>query len=113
MISDLLDKDGFESALRYLVAMEMDAYVIQVLCPEELQPEIAGDLKLVDCEDQDEAEISVSRPLLDRYQRTLAAFIESVRHFCNRRGMAYALANTQLPVEKLISGYLRQQGLIR
>ncbi len=36
----------------------MDVYVIQVLSAEELDPEIKGDLRLVDCEDEDVAEIT-------------------------------------------------------
>src|SRR5262245_13872742 len=51
LISDLLDKQGFADALRYLVAQQMDAYVIHVLSPAELEPDIKGDLRLVDCED--------------------------------------------------------------
>ena len=61
VIGDFMDKGGYEEALRYLVARQMDVYVVQVLSPEELDPEVAGDLKLVDVEDQDVAEITVSR----------------------------------------------------
>jgi hypothetical protein len=91
----------------------MDVYVIQVLSPEELDPDIQGDLKLVDCEDQDMAEITVSRPLLDRYKRTLAAFLSGARDFCTRRGLNYLMTSTQTPVDQLVSSYLRQRGLIR
>ena len=31
LISDLMDKQGYEAALRYLIAGQMDIYVIQVL----------------------------------------------------------------------------------
>jgi uncharacterized protein (DUF58 family) len=113
LISDLMDKNGFDDALRYLVAQQMDTYVIQVLSPEELEPDVKGDLKLVDCEDADVAEISVSAPLLKRYQQTLATFIGSAREFCTRRGMTYLLARTTQPVDQLVSGYLRTRGLIR
>lgn len=113
LISDLLDKHGFQDALRYLVAQQMDAYVIQVLSQEELEPDVKGDLRLIDCEDADVAEITVSAPLLKRYKQTLAAFVESAREFCTRRGMTYLLANTQLPVDQLISSYLRKRGLVR
>ena len=68
LISDLMDKNGYESALRYLVSQRMDVYVIHVLSQEELDPDVKGDLKLVDCEDQDIAEITVSAPLLARYK---------------------------------------------
>ncbi|HEY2148041.1 MAG TPA: DUF58 domain-containing protein, partial [Pirellulales bacterium] len=53
LVSDLLDKQGYETALRYLVAREMDVYVVHVLSAEEIEPEIKGDLRLVDCEDGD------------------------------------------------------------
>jgi len=113
LISDLMDKSGYEAALRYLAAQQMDVYVIQVLSAEELDPEIQGDLRLVDCEDGDLAEITVSAPLLKRYKQTLAAFVDSARDFCTRRGMVYLLARNEVPVEELITGYLRTRGLVR
>ncbi len=113
LITDLMDKDGYEQALRFLVAQQMDVYVIQVLSQEEIEPDIKGDLRLVDCEDADIAEITVSRPLLERYKRTLASFVDGAREFCTRRGMNYLLANTNVPVETLVGNYLRRRGLVR
>lgn len=113
LLSDMMDKSGYEPALRYLMSHDMDCYVIQILSQEELEPDVKGDLKLVDCEDQDEAEITVSAPLLARYDRTLKAFTSGVREFCNRRGMNYLLANTQTPVEQLVAQHLRRRGLVR
>jgi uncharacterized protein (DUF58 family) len=113
LISDLMDKTGYQAALRLLVAQQMDVYVLHLLSPEELNPEIAGDLKLVDSEDGDIAEVTVSRPLLDRYKQTLASFINGARDFCSRRGLVYLLANTENSVETLVGNYLRQRGLVR
>ena len=81
LISDLLDKAGYETALRYLVSQQMDVYVVHLLSAEELQPEIQGDLKLVDCEDADVAEITVTAPLLARYKTTLNSFIDGRARF--------------------------------
>lgn len=113
LITDLLDKAGYEKALRFLVTQQMDVYLLHVLSPEELTPEIKGDLRLIDCEDSDIAEITVSRPLLDKYKRTLAAFVDGAREFCTRRGMSYIMVNSQTPVETLVSNYLRKRGLVR
>jgi uncharacterized protein (DUF58 family) len=113
LISDLLDKSGYETAFRFLLTQQMDVYVVHVLSQEELEPDVKGDLRLVDCEDSDVAEITVSRPLLARYQRTLAAFIDGAREFCTRRGMSYLMTSTQTPVEQLVSNYLRRRGLVR
>src|SRR5262249_47452141 len=113
LITDLMDKAGYEGGLRYLVSQQMGVYVIQVLSVEEIDPDVKGDLKLLDCEDNDVAEITASAPLLARYKRTVAAFIESARTFCNRRGMNYLMARNDLPVEQLVAGYLRKRGLVK
>lgn len=113
LISDLMDKQGYEGALRYLMAQRVDVYVIQVLSQEEIDPAITGDLRLVDCEDAEFAEITVSAPLLARYKKTLDSFTRGAQEFCLRRGMNYLLANNQLPVKDLMSNYLRRRGLVR
>lgn len=113
LITDLMDKAGYEKALKLLVAQQMDVYLLHVLSPEELNPEIKGDLRLVDAEDADIAEVTVSRPLLDRYKRTLAAFVDGAKDYCTRRGMSYLMVSTETPVDKLVGTYLRKRGLVR
>ncbi|MBC8354591.1 MAG: DUF58 domain-containing protein [Planctomycetes bacterium] len=113
LITDLMDKNGYEPALRFLLAQNIDVYVIHVLSQAELEPDVTGDLRLIDCEDTDVAEITVSRPLLNRYKQTLATFIDGAKEFCTRRGMSYLMTSTETPVEQLVSNYLRQRGLVR
>jgi uncharacterized protein (DUF58 family) len=113
VLSDFMDKGGYEEALRYLVARQMDIYAIQILCQEEIEPEIVGDLKLVDVEDEDEAEITVSAPLLKRYKQNLAAYRAALNEFCTRRGISYLFTSNQVPFERLVLTYLRQRGLLR
>jgi hypothetical protein len=113
LISDLMDKAGYESALRYLASRQMDVYVIHVLSPEEFEPDVQGDLRLVDCEDGDVAEVTVTSVLMKRYKQTLAAFVNSARDFCSRRGMMYLLARSETSVEQLLTGYLATRGLVR
>lgn len=113
LLSDMMDKTGYEDALRYLVARQFDVYVIQILSQEELDPDLLGDLKLVDIEDSDEAEITVSGPLIQRYKQNLAAFQASLQEFCSRRGITYLMTSNQVPFDKLVLTYLRQRGLVR
>jgi uncharacterized protein (DUF58 family) len=113
VISDFLDKNGYEAAFRYLLARNMDIYVIHVLSREEVEPELVGDLKLVDCEDDDEAEITVSAPLLKKYKDNLNAFVGGLKEWCTRRGMTYIFTTNQYPFEKLILNYLRERGLVK
>jgi hypothetical protein len=74
---------------------------------------VTGHAKDRSAEDADIAEITASAPLIARYKRTLATFIEGARTFCNRRGMNYLMARNDLPVDQLVSGYLRKRGLVK
>ncbi len=113
LISDLMDKDGYESGLRYLLAKQMDIYVIHLLSQEELNPDYQGDLRLVDSEDGDIAEITVNKPLVDRYKNHLKAYCDDIKNYCIRRGIFYLLTDNHIPMEKLILEYLRQRRLVR
>lgn len=113
LISDLLDKSGYEAGLKYLAARNFDLFVIQILAQEEIDPPVAGDLKLVDAEDGDAAEVTVSAPLLARYKKTLAGFLAGAEEFCHRRGITYLFASNQVPFENVILQHLRAKGLIR
>src|SRR5262249_24049496 len=113
LLSDFMDKGGYEDALRYLVARQLDIYCIQVLSQEEIDPEVVGDLRLVDVEDEDVAEITVSAPLLKRYKQNLAAYRAALHEFCTRRGVSYLFTSNQVPFDRLVLSYLRQRGLVR
>jgi len=113
LITDLMEKEGYESALRYLMSQRLDVYIVQVLSSEELDPGIKGDLRLVDCEDEDVADVTVSGLLITRYKEALSALVNGAQAFCTRRGMTFLLAHNRLPVQDLVSKYLRQRGLVR
>lgn len=113
VLSDFLDKDGYEEGLRYLTARNLDIYAVQILAEEEINPPYTGDLKLTDLEDDDEAEVTISAPLLKRYQETLSAYRAGLNNFCTHRGMSYLFTSNLVPFEKLVLGYLRARGLLR
>jgi uncharacterized protein (DUF58 family) len=113
VISDFLDKNGYQDALRYLLARNMDIYVIHVLSQEEVAPELVGDLRLIDCEDDEMAEITISAPLLKRYKDNLNAFVGGLKEWCTQRGITYIFTNNQYPFDKLILNYLRERGLVK
>jgi uncharacterized protein (DUF58 family) len=113
ILSDFMDKGGYEEGLRYLIARNLDVYVIQILSQEEIEPPMTGDLKLTDVEDEDEAEVTISAPLLKKYKETLAAYRGALHNFCTRRGVQYLFTSNQVPFDRLVLGYLRQRGLVR
>ena len=113
VLSDFLFKQGYDSGLRRLIGRQYDLYVIQTLSAQELSPDFAGDLKLIDIEDADAAEITVSAALSKYYKRNLTAYCNELKDFCTRRGIVYVLANSADSVESLVLNYLRRIRLLR
>ncbi|MGV3483967.1 MAG: DUF58 domain-containing protein [Planctomycetaceae bacterium] len=113
LITDLMDKSGYEAALRMLIGRRMDVFLIHLLSPEELEPPLRGDLRLIDCEDGDQTEITLTRVAIKKYRETVQGFIESARQFCSRRGITYVLARSDTPIESLITDYLQKRGVVR
>jgi uncharacterized protein (DUF58 family) len=113
VLSDFLFKEGYDSGLRRLIGRNYDLYVIQVLSAQELSPKLTGDLKLIDIEDADAAEITVSAALSKYYKRSLTAYCNELKDFCTRRGVVYVLANSSDSVESLVLNYLRRIRLLR
>lgn len=112
VLSDFLDKGGYEQGLRYLLSRNLDIYAVQILSPEEMDPELAGDLRLEDIEDKDAADVTISRALLNRYKHNLTAYCEGLKEFCTRRGINYLFTSTEADFEKLVLNYLRRRGLL-
>jgi hypothetical protein len=96
-----------------LIGRRMDVYVMHVLSPEEIDPPIRGDRRLIDCEDGDETEITVNAYVLERYKETVQSFVNSVKTFCSRRSIVYLPVQTDQPVDEVMTRYLRQRGVVR
>jgi len=112
ILSDFLFKQGYEAPLRRLMGRQYDLYMIQILSPQEVAPELSGDLKLVDVEDGDAAEITVSAALLKFYERNLKGYCNELKDFGQRRGASYVLVKSSDSVEKLVLNYLQRIRLL-
>ncbi len=113
LLTDLMDKDGYESALRMLIGRRMDVFVMHILSPEEIDPPLRGDRKLIDVEDRDEAEITLNAHVLHRYKEKVESFISEVKQFCSKRSIVYIPVRTDTPVETIVTRYLRERGVVR
>lgn len=113
VLSDFFEKGGYEEGLRFLLARRYDLYAVQVLSPEEIDPMLAGDLRLTDVEDDDVAEVTISRALINRYKRNLEAYCGGLREFCSARGINYLFTGTEVPFDQMVLSYFRRRGLLK
>ena len=112
VLSDFFDKSGYEAGMRYLMSGKYDTFAIQVLSPQEIEPDLRGDLKLKDVEDADTAEVSITQPLLKQYKANLNAYCLGLKDYVTRRGGAYLFTSTEVPFDALVLNYLRQKRLL-
>ncbi len=113
VLSDFLLPDGYETGLKTLAARGYEVTAIQVLDRYEIEPNLTGDLKLVDAEDGSLREISVSSTLLKTYKANLDRYCSDLRAFCLRYGMNYQLTANDTPVEVVMTRLLRGTGLVK
>ncbi|HEY9087288.1 MAG TPA: DUF58 domain-containing protein, partial [Anaerolineaceae bacterium] len=112
IFSDLMD-DGWLDGLRALSNRSFEVTVVHLLAPEEAEPALEGDFKLLDAETGASVEITSDYELLARYRAELAAWQADLRHFCAARQMGYVPLLTSVPLEELLFNWLRRTGVLR
>jgi uncharacterized protein (DUF58 family) len=112
VLSDFFDKGGYENGLRYVAGGKYDLFAVQCLAPQEIEPDLQGDLKLRDMEDDDMAEVSITQPLIKQYKANLNAYCLGLKDYVTRRGGTYLFTSTAVPFDTLVLNYLRERGLL-
>lgn len=113
LMSDFFVKEGYEPGLRLLKGHGYDVFAMQILSPQEVEPNIGGDLRLKDVEDGDAAEVTISAPLLKKYKQILAAYNNRLHEFCVQRDIVHMTIKTDTPIDALVVDHLRRRGLLR
>ncbi|MDB5295380.1 MAG: hypothetical protein JWO31_1363 [Phycisphaerales bacterium] len=112
VLSDFFVKEGFDAGLRYVAGGKYDLFAVQCLAPQEVDPDLQGDLKLRDVEDGDVAEVSITPALVKQYKANLNAYCLGLKEYVTRRGGTYLFTSTAVPFDTLVLNYLRERGLV-
>jgi len=113
LVSDLFSPGGYQDGLSTLLARGYEVILLHVLAPEEADPCLAGDLKLVDVESGHEQAVSIDAGMRALYRQRLEAWQDEHNRWCGQRGAAYVPVVTDTPFDELILYHLRRRGLIR
>ena len=111
LISDLLDPAA-DRVIRELAATRSELILLHVLSPDELDPQLEGDLRLVDSETGDGIDITADLPTLDAYRERLAAWKESFGDLAARRGASYVDLASDTHLNELIFAELRRRRVL-
>jgi uncharacterized protein (DUF58 family) len=113
VISDFYDPVGFEQGLNTLRYNKFEPFVLQVYDKREAEPQLHGDLALVDCETGDTREVTVSRSLLEAYQREHERYCKELEAYCTKYAMPFFRTHTSIPFDELVLKIFRSGGFLR
>jgi uncharacterized protein (DUF58 family) len=111
LLSDLLDP-GADRVIRELAATGSELIVLHVLAPEELDPAMDGDVRLVDVESGDGIDVTIDLATIDDYKARLAAWQQGFADLAAKRNATYVPISTDLPLADLVFAELRRRRVL-
>lgn len=111
LVSDLLF-EGWEEVLRALAAGRGDGSLAHVLGRTDLEPDVGGDVRLVDAEFGGPLEVSLTDEALAQHAATRDAWLDDVESVCGGHGITYARLVDDESVGELVEETLRRLGVV-
>jgi len=111
LISDLFDP-GAAQAIGELAGTRCEVVVLHVLAPDEIDPPLAGELRLLDAETAGGVDITADLGTLDAYKRRLTAWREELEQASAKRRAAYVPVDSTLPLADLVFAELRRRRVL-
>jgi uncharacterized protein (DUF58 family) len=112
LLTDLLSPTA-EDGLRRLATARHESVVIHVLAPQELAPEPAEDVQLVDRETGQSIEVNLDLATLARYRERVAAWCEHLGQLCRERNARYVRLSSGDNLETSMIRTLRVNGVLQ
>lgn len=112
VISDFMTDSDWRSGLRSLRAAGQEVTAIQVLSPEEIDPTMRGDWKLVDAESGRETEVTLSPHLLRSYKDALERHTSALVDFCRKEGSAFLQIRSDVDLAGTVLSDLQAVGVL-
>ena len=111
--SDFLTPGDLSGMFNRLFSSGLEIFALQILGPTEIDPEVAGDLRLVDCETQETLDVSSAGNLLEIYQEYRQAYQRNLEILCRQRSGQFASVNSGDSIEYILFDFLRRKGWVR
>ena len=113
LISDLFSASSYHDALATLQGRGFEVMIVHVLSPEEMDPSLQGDMRLVDIETGLPQEVSVDHEMRQLYRKRLDNWRQEIQNDCQKRGARYLGINTIQPWDRVILSEMRQAGVVK
>jgi len=112
ILSDFLARDGYLKAFQYLKYQQQDIIAVQVLSPEELDPQFSGSLRLIDMETGEPVEVEMTPRTINLYKKAVRSYMEELKNICSNMEIACLQVSSEVSLEQLVFEKLQQAGMI-
>ena len=113
LISDLLSPNGYQSAVKLLQQRGHEVAIVHVMSPDEIDPPLAGDLRLIDVETGSAQEVSLDGGLRDAYRKRVNTWRNEAQAFCRARNVRYLTVQTDRPWDEVVLYDMRKAGIVK
>jgi uncharacterized protein (DUF58 family) len=113
LFSDLYDPQGATAALNTLRYQKFDPFVVHCVSPQETNPELTGDLRLVDSETDRFRDVTLTDKLLRRYRETYQEYCDGIETFCRSKAIGYVRCRTDQSFQDVIVRMLRRERFLQ
>lgn len=113
IISDFLAPGGYQTGIRAVRQLRQEVALLQILSPDEIDPQFQGDWQLRDSEGNQKVEVSISASILQAYRDRLSRFTEELASFAHDHGATYTLIASDTSIIDVVQRTLRQIELVK
>jgi uncharacterized protein (DUF58 family) len=113
IVSDMFSPSGYLEGVNTLLGKGNEVGIVHLLSPDEIEPPLAGDLRLIDVETGAAQEVTIDSGMRELYAERVRAWREGIRAECVRRGAHYLPIETNYAWEKVILYDLRRLGVVK
>jgi uncharacterized protein (DUF58 family) len=113
LLSDFLTTGDIKRSLNTLFAKGLEVFAVQILGPTEIDPEVAGDLRLVDSETEHTLDVSSARDLIHLYHEYLDNMRLDLEAMCKQRRGRFLSIDAQEDLDGVLFDLMRRRGWVR
>ncbi len=112
LLSDFLTFGDVGKAFNRLFSVGLEIFGVQILGPSEIDPDLSGDIRLVDCENEGTLDVSSANDLLSIYHEHREAFGRELATMCRQRSGRFVSVSSQDSLEWVLFDLLRRRGWV-
>jgi uncharacterized protein (DUF58 family) len=113
VLSDFLTTGDISRSFNLLNSAGLEIFAVQVLGPNEIAPDVTGDVRLVDSETGRTLDVSSARELLDIYHEHRSTQQAHLASQCRRRNGRFESVSSDETLEGVLFETLLRRGWIR